>query len=230
LSCREIERRLNLIGEELSDIEAILISHEHHDHVLGAATISKRYGIPLYLNAKTLEALCRGNFRPSNTVLIEGGNPFTIEDVEVIPFSVPHDAADPIGFNLVYRHIKVGVAMDLGSPSHLVRARLRGCDLLVLEANHDVEMLKNGPYPWELKQRVMSRLGHLSNEDAATLLKEIVKPRAQYLFLAHISRVNNLPQLALYHSQKAIREANNSLAKVYLTYQDKPSQIITIEV
>jgi len=171
-----------------------------------------------------------GNSPPSNTVLIEGGNSFTIGDVEVTPFPVPHDAADPLGFNLVCRHIKIGVAIDLGFPSHLVRERLRGCNLLVLEANHDIEMLKNGPYPWEVKQRVMSRLGHLSNEDAATMLKEIVEPSSQYLFLAHMSRVNNLPQLALYHSQKALREVNNHFTKVFLTYQDKPSEIIKIMV
>ena len=207
-----------------------MLSHEHHDHVGGAAVICKRYGIPLYLNAQTLEALRRFNLSPRKTVLIEGGTPFAIEDLEVIPFSVPHDAADPLGFNLVYGHIKVGVAIDLGSSSHLVRERLRGCDLLVLEANHDIEMLKNGPYPWEVKQRVMSRLGHLSNDDAATLLKEIVEPRSQYLFLAHISRVNNLPQLALYHSQKALGEVNNHFTKVFLTYQDKPSELIKIMV
>ena len=230
LSCRETKRRLNLMGEKLSDIDALLISHEHHDHIVGASVISRRYEIPVYLNASTLEVLSRGNFHASNTVLIEGGNSFSIGDIEITPFSVPHDAADPLGFNLVCGHIKLGIAIDLGSPSHLVRERLRGCDLLVLEANHDIEMLKNGPYPWEVKQRVLSRLGHLSNEDAATLLKQIVEPRSQYLFLAHMSKVNNLPQLALYHSQKALREANNPLAKVFLTYQDKPSEIIKIRV
>jgi len=227
-SCAEMVRRLSLFDISADDITALLISHEHQDHIRGAALFSRRYRIPLYLTAGTKDAWGVARARVYGFEIIEAGEDFSIGEINIHPFSLPHDAADPVGFLLSQNGVKVGIALDLGSPSRLVKERLSGADALILEANHDTEMLRQGPYPPSLKQRVASRLGHLSNEELASMLREVATPRLRFLLLAHISKVNNYPELALLSSRLALSSLSGVSPRVILAHQDRPTQLIEI--
>lgn len=177
ISCRETFKRMKALGEDPHALSAILITHEHSDHIYGLATLAKRLRIPIFMTGATHQAWARAmrdqsGARPQLEKLekFESGHSFQVGDIAVKPFTIPHDAADPVGFTFRADGIKVGIATDLGYLPASVRDHLRGCDVLVLESNHDVEMLRVGPYPWSVKQRVMSRVGHLSNEALADFL------------------------------------------------------------
>jgi phosphoribosyl 1,2-cyclic phosphodiesterase len=164
LSMRELARRLALIGEEFERLDAILITHEHSDHVSGVPALSrnKKVRAPIYLTKLTAPAIDWGESVP-RLQEFQAGATLQIGDIEVSSFSIPHDALDPVGFCFEAGDVRIGVATDLGYIPESVKYHLRRTDLLLLEANHDLDMLKVGPYPWSVKQRVMSRVGHLSN-------------------------------------------------------------------
>jgi phosphoribosyl 1,2-cyclic phosphodiesterase len=227
-SCAEIEKRLSLFGLKGDDISALLISHEHQDHVKGADLFSRKYKVPLYLTPGTRESWGMAERRVYRFEMIEAGSSFALGGIEIHPFSLPHDAADPVGFIASRNGIKVGIALDLGSPSRLVKTRLAGSNVLILEANYDTEMLRNGPYPPSLKQRVSSRLGHLSNEELADMLCELATPELRFVFLAHISKVNNYPELALLSSRLALSTIPGISPKIILTHQDRPTALIKL--
>ncbi|MEW6263702.1 MAG: MBL fold metallo-hydrolase [Thermodesulfobacteriota bacterium] len=196
LAGRELMRRLDAAGLNPGALQAILISHEHRDHVSGAGVLARRLRLPIYLNQATrrraaflLDHVETRDFRT--------GEPFRLAGLAIQPFSVSHDAADPSGFIFERQGVKLGLATDLGVSTSLVRERLAGCRGLILEANHDPQMLMNGPYPWEIKMRVKSRHGHLSNQDAAELLAQVAHAGLAHVVLAHLSEVNNRPELAL---------------------------------
>lgn len=195
LSARALTERLGAIGVAPRSLDAVLLSHEHQDHARGAERFSNRHRVPLACSHETLEALDRSPqhfaaWRP----LEEGGTDFG--DLRVEAFDVPHDAARPVGFVLHGEGQRVGVVTDLGHATTLVVERLRGCDVLLIESNHDADMLRRGPYPWHLKQRVSGRMGHLSNADAARLLEASADERCRAVVLLHLSENNNTPQLA----------------------------------
>jgi len=193
---RETKRRLSLIGVRPEELDAVLLTHEHTDHIKGVGPLCRAYGIPVYITPKTLAA---GSGWLGGRLAIrefEAGSPFSIGGLSVEPFSISHDAADPVGFAFRSGPFKVGVATDLGYATALVTERLKGSNVLVLESNHDPAMLKDGPYPWPLKQRVAGKEGHLSNEDAGRLLSELLHPGLSHVVLAHISQINNRPDLA----------------------------------
>ena len=205
LSRRELRRRLAAIGEDLECLDAILVTHEHSDHVCGLVAISKAHkaGVPVYLTNGSAEYIDWGENIPALHPF-QAGCCFTVGDFDVASFTIPHDAADPVGFTLSSQGIKVAVATDLGYVPDSLRIHLRGTDLIVLESNHDLEMLRVGPYPWSVKQRVMSRRGHLSNEVAADFIKNGLDGRVSTLILGHISEHNNHPELVRHMGEKAL--------------------------
>ncbi|MFH0726389.1 MAG: MBL fold metallo-hydrolase [Pseudomonadota bacterium] len=195
LSGVEIERRLKSRGLCPENLDALIVSHEHADHIHGVGVLSRKYGLPVYMNADTQKAAYRlgkvNTVKPFNC-----STPFMINTLSIYPFPISHDAADPVGFTLEQGGIKIGIATDLGVVTALVKEHLKECALLVLEANHDPEMLTQGPYPWPLKQRIKSRVGHLANEDTHDLLQELQHDRLQHVVLAHLSETNNTPEKA----------------------------------
>ena len=205
LSGKEIARRLEEYGLSPEKISAIVVSHDHGDHCRGVAPFVKNLDIPVFMTAAAFEA-SGVRVNPSKHRAISPGESFEIGEIVVSCFSVPHDAADPLGFVIEKNGVRVGIALDLGFMSNLVIERMKGCAGIVLESNHDVAMLKAGPYPWALKQRVMSRSGHLSNDAVARYLTCDFDGSAAHVVLAHLSRQNNLPDLALLSAQKALEE------------------------
>lgn len=204
LSRRELARRLALIGEDIHALNAILVTHEHSDHVSGlAAIVRTSAALPVYLTYGTARFIDWGECEPVLEAF-QAGCSFSIGDFDISSFTVPHDAADPVGYTLSSQGIKIAIATDLGYIPASLRVHLRGCDLLVLESNHDLEMLRVGPYPWPVKQRVMSRRGHLSNEVAADFIANDLDTRVSTLVLGHISEHNNHPELVRNSGQKAL--------------------------
>jgi phosphoribosyl 1,2-cyclic phosphodiesterase len=221
-SCREIEARCRRVGIAPETLEAVVITHEHNDHSLGADRLARRFGLAIYGTEGTLKALTWSRDARPRLHAIAAGWPYEIGGFEVESFSVPHDASDPVGLVVADRAgARIGIATDLGCWNRLAAARLQSVDLLVLEANHDLEMLRRGPYPWVLKQRVASRHGHLSNAQAAEALPEVVSDRLRSVVLFHLSRTNNEPALAAVAIGEALERAGSS-ASVTLTEQSKP--------
>ena len=196
LSGKEVERRLQSRNLSPEDLDAIIVSHEHTDHIQGVGVLARRYNLPVFMNEKTRHAIPRLG-KVTDLRAFECGRPFHINDIKIHPFSISHDAEDPSGFTIGLNGIKAGLATDLGVATTLVRAHLASCRLLILEANHDPDMLENGPYPWPLKQRIKGRSGHLSNEESRALLQELRHDGLEYVILAHLSEINNLPDRAL---------------------------------
>src|SRR5664279_1458907 len=294
LSCRELFRRMRLAGEEPETLDAIIVTHEHQDHVNGLAVTARKLGIPVYFTEGTHRAWmrwlspkkqmtyaqwleqCRQQAAAQQaeaTIAVEAtadececdeaetigesveaaaspateavpdrkhdptwlpsveyfraGQPFQIGDIAVSPFTIPHDAADPVGFVFQTEGVRMAFATDLGYVPPNVKAQLKGVDLLLLESNHDLEMLRDGPYPWAVKQRVLSRVGHLSNEAAAEFLEKSYDGQAAYVILAHLSESNNLPELARVTAERALNGRASLLAnRLLLAAQNEPLSAI----
>ncbi len=292
LSCRELFRRMKMAGEDPETLDAIVITHEHQDHINGLAVTARKLGIPVYFTEATHRAWIRW-LTPRRTMTyaqwmeqcrrqaaerqaeasaaetcemddpvspsepgwsadaekkkpagamtardetawlpaveyFEAGRPFSIGDITVSPFTIPHDAADPVGFVLEAEGVRMGFATDLGYIPPNVKAQLKGVDLLLLESNHDLEMLRDGPYPWSVKQRVLSRVGHLSNDAAAEFLSNGYDGQAAYVILAHLSESNNLPELARVTAGRALSGRPGLLAnRLLLAEQHRPIEPIT---
>jgi phosphoribosyl 1,2-cyclic phosphodiesterase len=223
LSGRETARRLRECGIEPDQIGAIVISHEHGDHCRGVSPFAKNLDIPVFISDATFSASGM-TLDPRKQQRICSGDTFEFQGIQFTSFAVPHDCADPLGFVIEKDGIKVGIALDLGYLSNLVIERLRDCDGIILESNHDLQMLKIGPYPWALKQRVMSRQGHLSNDAVAQFLTNDFDGKARHVILAHLSKQNNIPELALLSAQRALEGRSNLLmsqTKLELAYPDR---------
>lgn len=210
LSGRETARRLRECGVSPEEIAAIVVSHEHGDHCRGAGPFSKGLEIPVFITDAALEASGL-SLPPTKRRRIQSGVPFDVHGMVFTPVALPHDAADPIGFCIENAGVKIAIILDLGYISNLVIERLKGCDGIVLESNHDINMLQVGPYPWALKQRVKSNLGHLSNNAVAQYLAAGFDGKARHFILAHLSKKNNLPELALLSAQRALEERSSIL-------------------
>lgn len=280
LSCRELFRRMKMAGEDTETLDAIIVTHEHSDHVTGLAVTARKLGIPVYFTEPTHRAWMRwltprrqmtyaqwrehcarqaaerqaegapeeGEPDESDQVeacaapaadtppsrkedptwlpaveYFQAGQSFTIGDLTVSPFTIPHDAADPVGFVFQAEGVRMAVATDLGYVPPNVKASLTGVDLLLLESNHDLEMLRDGPYPWQVKQRVLSRVGHLSNDAAAEFLAKEYDGQAAYVILGHLSESNNLPDLARVAAERALQNhATLLLNRLLLAAQHEP--------
>ncbi|MDM8554965.1 MBL fold metallo-hydrolase [Desulfococcaceae bacterium HSG7] len=197
LSGREIERRLALRGIKAQSLDGIMVSHEHFDHIQGVGVLARRYKLPVYISRPTMQAASARLKTMPASVCFECGAGFQLNTLRIHPFSVSHDVCDPAGFTISNNGSKIGIATDLGIATSLVKEHLKGCAILVLEANYDPAMLMQGPYPWPLKQRVNSRVGHLSNEASRDLLGEVRDDRLEHVILAHLSEANNTPEKAL---------------------------------
>ena len=211
LSGKEIQRRLTARGLVPEKLDAIMVTHEHGDHVRGAGILSRRYKLPVYINQKT-EAASPGLGSLHEIKPFECGTPFKIGNLKIHPFSISHDAEDPTGFKIGRNGTSMAIATDLGIATAMVKQHLKNCALLVLEANHDPQMLETGPYPWPLKQRIQSRVGHLSNSDSKNLLHELQHENLQHVILAHLSEINNTPQKAFDEVVQALTGCNAQLA------------------
>ncbi len=207
LSGIEAQRRLASINVAPESLDAIIITHEHSDHVKGAGVLSRRFNLPVHITQKTYAA-CSGLGKIDELCFFECGKPFQMDQILVSPFSISHDATDPVGMTLEYEDHKIGVATDLGVANNLVKYHLKDCSVLYLESNHDVQMLMDGDYPWYLKERIKGRKGHLSNIDTGLLLSELKTDRLQHVILAHLSEENNCPKKAKTEISKHLNGSN----------------------
>ncbi|MGH9451277.1 MAG: MBL fold metallo-hydrolase [Terriglobia bacterium] len=224
-SRRETFARLTARGERAETCNAILISHEHSDHVGGLAKLARDIGCPVYITGGTRDAM-EWDRKIEACELIEAGRAFMIGDIKVSPFSIPHDAAEPVAFTVEAQGIKIAVVTDLGYIPEHVKQHVRACNCLVFESNHDVEMLKVGPYPWHVKQRVMGRQGHLSNSTTAEFLCGDYDATSQVLVLAHLSETNNHPELARLSALEALeRRSASGAPELHLATQTTPTKM-----
>jgi phosphoribosyl 1,2-cyclic phosphodiesterase len=204
LSLRELRARLKVLGESPERLDAVLITHEHSDHVAGLPVLLKHYHIPVFLTHLTAPTIEWGGAQPC-VETFQAGTGFTIGDIAVGSFTIPHDAIDPVGFTFRVQGRKVGHVTDLGYIPDSIRVHLQGTDFLILESNHDLEMLKVGPYPWAVKQRVMGRRGHLSNDVVSDFILGDLKDETRTLVLAHLSEHNNHPELVRLVADQALK-------------------------
>jgi len=225
-SFRSLTQRLAAIGESADDLDAILVSHEHSDHIKGLRTLLKKQKrpTPVYLTARTAGELEWGE--PNTAVeMFEAGAQLTIGDLEVDTFTTPHDAIDPVGFCFKAGGYKIAHVTDLGYLTESIKHRIHGADMLILESNHDLDMLKVGPYPWFVKQRVMSRVGHLSNEAVSEYVTSGFDPATRILVLAHLSGNNNHPEVARMFAGDALEKRGASETRLLVAQQDEPSEV-----
>lgn len=222
LSSRELCRRLALTGVSPEDLDAILVTHEHVDHVRGLGLLSRRYRLPVYLHHE-VAAVLADNHRPARMVEFTTGMEIPVGDLGVKAFPITHDAQAPVGFTIRGLAGKMGVATDLGIATRLVAEELCQCQTLVLESNHDEEMLRDGPYPWPLKQRIKGNHGHLSNDDSAGLLETLCWEGLKTVFLAHLSETNNHPELARKSAEQALSRQACCRPRLLIGRQDQPT-------
>ena len=226
LSMRELRKRLAAIGEDLSRIDAILITHEHSDHVSGLPVLARNQDVraTIYLTRLTAPAIDWGEVPPPRLEPFQAGVGFQIGDIEVQSFGIPHDAIDPVGFAFEAQGVRIGVATDLGYLPESIKYHLRRMDLLLLEANHDLDMLKVGPYPWSVKQRVMSRVGHLSNLGMSDYLMQDLDSCTANLVLGHLSEHNNHPAIVQMIAVEALQR-RGLRTRLSIATQRSPSEV-----
>jgi len=221
------------IGVSPEQLTAILVTHEHADHTMGVGVLSRRYNLPVYATGATWRAMLArvGAIEPRNVREFQSGSDFFIGDMGVVPFSIPHDAADPVGFCFETRGLKASVATDLGYIREDWLSCVSGSDILLLESNHDVDMLRAGPYPYDLKHRILSRKGHLSNDDAGRAAVKLAARGVRHFMLGHLSAENNFPELALETVCAALRDEGivpGEDIRVELTWRDRVSSLYVV--
>ena len=221
LSARELRKRLESVGVDAASLNALLITHEHTDHVRGLGPLVRQLNLPVYLQTDLARKLpdvgklaCVHEFAD--------GEDFMVNDLIISPFAITHDALAPVGFTLSGEQGKVGVATDLGIATRLVAERLQGCRALIIETNHDEELLRDGPYPWKLKQRVRSNHGHLSNSAGSSLLKTLLWNGLETVFLGHLSEINNRPKLAIDAVNQVLDRQTMCAPSVFVGQQHLP--------
>jgi phosphoribosyl 1,2-cyclic phosphodiesterase len=245
LSAKEIARRLSMVGEDAQRLDAVLVTHEHGDHAGGLRVLLGLVDCPVYISAKTLDAYVSERFNVNaeeprrrakalrdRVEEIESSKDFRIGEIDFHPFTIPHDAVDNFGFTATHQGVKIATVMDFGHITTLVTERLRGCAAIVIESNHSRDMLKAcDDYPWDLKQRILSRLGHLSNEDLANWIRQGFDGCAKYIVLAHLSQRANNPYLAKINAEVALQERAPlfyGFTEISLSYPKEPTPWIEV--
>ena len=225
LSRKETYARLAAVGEPCSGFSAVIVSHEHSDHIKGLGRLARDLKVPIYISPTTHDVVTWDRHLHGFEYFTPGGK-FSVGDIEITPFTIPHDAVDPVAFTFRSEGVKIGLVTDLGYIPEVVKQHVKGCQCLVFESNHDLDMLKVGPYPWYVKQRVMSRHGHLSNYATAGFLGEDYDGQARVLVLAHLSETNNHPELARMSALEALERRNGGeRAEIHLASQNAPTAV-----
>ncbi len=225
-SAKEIKKRLEIAGLNPLSIKGIVVSHEHSDHSKGAGVLSRNLDIPVFVNEKTFERIESRIGRVKDLVHFETGESFDVGGIGVSSFTIPHDAVDPCAFTFRTNGTSTAVITDVGVTTTLMENRAKEVDYLVVEANHNYEILMAGPYPWELKKRIASREGHLSNEQCADFLDSVVDSRLQGVAFAHLSETNNNPELV---KQVADEKLGDKGIPYDVAGQDKPGNVVVVE-
>lgn len=226
ISAKALRERLAAIHVVPESLSAICVSHEHDDHTRGLRVFCRRHDVPLYGNSGTIEALRRDPAKRELTWRVfTTGARFDVGELHIEPFSVPHDAYEPVGFVVGAGDRRVGIATDLGTPTHLIRERLRNCHLVVLEANHDERMLEEAPRPWHLKQRIRGRQGHLSNAHAADVAADIAGPQLGRVVLAHLSQDCNQEHLARRAVETGLARRGHTHIQVCVAAPDRVTEL-----
>ena len=206
MSGRRLKASLESINVLPEDLDAILITHEHSDHIQGTGILSRRYNLPIYATNGTAASMDVGKIGDGNLRIISADRDFQIGTIGILPFTIPHDAAEPVGYNLFIGSKKCTLATDMGHIDSYIMDHLKGSSMLILESNHDVDMLKNGSYPYHLKRRILGVNGHLSNSSAADAIPELVESGTEHIMLGHLSRENNLPEIAMLTARNALHD------------------------
>jgi len=228
LSGREVVSRLEGIGVDARTIDAVVITHEHLDHIRGVGPLARRLDIPVFANTPTFQRGTRILGVLPRPVRVSTGQSFCINDLSVETFTKCHDAADPVGLILSSEGVRLGFITDLGRSTPVVEDRLQNCHALIVEFNHDERMLEEGPYPMELKRRIKGPDGHLSNMQAARLIRRVAHSSLGWVALAHLSEVNNLPEKAFRSVRDALDMGHSQGAEVLLTEQHRPAPIVDL--
>jgi phosphoribosyl 1,2-cyclic phosphodiesterase len=222
LSVRQLKKRLADIQVTLEEIDAIVVTHEHGDHIKGIKGLGCKMGIPVFANSDTAKAIYENFGQPLKFKIFCTGEPFEYGDFQFVPFGLQHDAVDPVGLTIQTEEWKIGICTDLGFATSLVRAELQNCDLLYVEANHHPHMVHSSNRPIVYKQRVLGRQGHLSNEESADLIASILHPKLQRIYLAHLSSECNTPDLAVEVIKERLRR-EGYFVPISVAYQDRVS-------
>lgn len=236
ISCKRIVEGLNQIGLTGKDIDGILITHEHSDHIGGLGVLCRKYGIPIYATDGTINAIKKvsnlGAIDDSLFHAVRADEKFILKDIAVNPMKISHDAAQPVAYRFQYGSKRMAVATDLGTYDDYTVESLRGMDVLLLEANHDINMLQVGPYPYALKQRILGKKGHLSNELSGRLLGRLLNDHLKAVFLGHLSKENNLAELAYETVRMEISMADNPYKPedfpIFVAERSEVSQLVEI--
>lgn len=223
ISGKAVASKLASLQVDLADIDAIVVTHDHGDHIQGLNTLAFKYQIPVYANEETAKGIGERLHDWPKFKIFHTGEKFALGDLEIHPFSIQHDTLDPVAFAIRFDALKLGVCTDLGHVSTLVRRHLEGCHYLYVESNHQPERVMASARPMALKQRILSRTGHLSNEACGELLRDVYHADLRHVYLAHLSSECNTPEKALEVVGEKLREATSQPPPVTIAYQDTVS-------
>lgn len=228
-SSKKINEALSSINVDINDIDAILVTHEHSDHIKGLPITCKKYGIPVYANKLTFDNI-KQDIPDDKKVIFKNDEKFEVGDLKIFPFSIPHDAANPCGFSINHNNDKISIATDVGHMENSILDNLAGSSFILLESNYEPEMLKCSKYPYMLKKRILGPYGHLSNEDAGEAVTTLMKYGIHNIMLGHLSQQNNFPELAYKTVMESIiyRKLDSDNLKLAVASRDKPNNFIEI--